>query len=662
MNFFPLPNEPAKRKQRTKTSTVALHREDVPYELFTDEELYAAKSGILVFDLEVYVNYFIAGFRCFNTDKIVYFELWENEKFDTHKLLWVLHNFCIVGFNSNYFDIVLIWLAMQPGITTETLKNVTNFIIKENMRPSDIERMYNFKMGSINHIDLIEVAPLSASLKAYAGRMHARRLQELPFLPESRLSASERLTVRNYNFTDLEDTLLLLKELSPQLELRQTLSKQYGQDLRSKSDAQIAEAVLCGELKQINGYWAKRPTIEPGTVYKYQVPNFIKYSSYMLQRMLKIVANVDFVIADNGQVLEPKEFEQLKAIPIGSSVYRMGIGGLHSTEENVSHVANENTLLVDRDVNSYYPSIILTQGLYPKHLGQNFLNVYRSIVERRLRAKKNKDKVYADSLKIVCNGSFGKLGSKYSSLYSPDLMLQVTISGQLCLLMLIEMLEHNNIPVISGNTDGIIIKCNKNQYTKLNDIIIEWEKITGFETEETRYKAVYSRDVNNFIIVKYKYDEEKKEWTNEIDGCKVKGCYSEKGSALNSRLSKNPDALICSDAVQALFTKNIPIEQTIKSCKDITRFVSVIKVTGGGEKDGIYLGKTVRYYYAKGIQGCINRVANGNKVPKTDGGKPCQDLPPSFPNDIDYERYIQIANDILIEIGYTKVEKQQTFF
>lgn len=386
MKFFDLPNEPAKRKQRTKTSTVALHREDVPYELFTDEELYAAKGGVLVFDVECYPNFWMVGFRCFNTDKIVYFERTETQNLDISKLLFVLHNFTVVGFNSNNYDLPIIWLAMQ-GVDNATLKNVSDFIIKENWRLRDIEIAYKFKAGSINSVDLIEVAPLSASLKAYAARLHALRLQELPFSPETALNPSECVTVRNYNFTDLEDTLLLLRELSPQLELRAALSRQYRQDLRSKSDAQIAEAVLCGEIKQMNGYWAKRPVIDPGTVYKYQVPKFIQYKTPILQRMLETVRNVNFIIAENGQVLEPKEFEQLKALQIGYSVYAMGIGGLHSTEESTSHIADENTLLIDRDVNSYYPSIILTQGLYPKHLGLNFLNVYQSIVERRLRAK-----------------------------------------------------------------------------------------------------------------------------------------------------------------------------------------------------------------------------------------------------------------------------------
>lgn len=661
MKFFDLPNEPAKRKQRTKTSTVALEREEVPFELFTDEELYAAKGGILLCDTECYTNYWLIAFKCYYTNKVIYFERTENQKLDIAKMLFVLHNFTVCGFNSNSYDIPMIWLAMQ-NVDNPTLKNVSDFIIKENWRLRDVESAFKFKAGSINSIDVIEVAPLSASLKAYAARLHAPRLQELPFSPETALSPSECVTVRKYCFTDLEDTLLLLRELSPQLELRAALSQQYRQDLRSKSDAQIAEAVICAGVKDLNGFWAKRPTIEPGTTFRYKIPDFVKFQTPLLQKMLSIVGNADLVIAENGQVLEPKEFEQLKALQVGHSTYTMGIGGLHSTESCVCHVANETTLLIDRDVASYYPSIILNQDLFPKHMGKAFTEVYRSIVHRRLAAKKAKDKVTADSLKITINGGFGKFGSKYSSLYSPDLLMQVTISGQLCLLMLIEMIELAGISVISGNTDGIIIKAPANRYEDLNILISEWERITGFKTEESRYHSVYSRDVNNFIIVKYKYDEELEAWTDEIDGCKVKGCYSEKGSALNSKLSKNPEALICSEAVQALLTKQTPIEETICNCKDITKFVSVIKVTGGGEKDGVYLGKTVRHYYAKGIQGCINRAVNGNKVPNTDGGKPCQDLPPSFPNDVNYERYIEETNKMLVEIGYTKTEKQLKFF
>ena len=36
-----------------------------------------------------------------------------------------------------------------------------------------------------------------------------------------------------------------------------------------------------------------------------------------------------------------------------------------------------------------YPSIILTQGLFPAHLGREFLTVYRTLVDRRIAAKRS---------------------------------------------------------------------------------------------------------------------------------------------------------------------------------------------------------------------------------------------------------------------------------
>src|SRR5665648_505827 len=114
--------------------------------------------------------------------------------------------------------------------------------------------------------------------------------------------------------------------------------------------------------------------------------------------------------------------------------------------------------LIDKDCTSYYPSIILGLRLYPTHMGDCFLEVYETIVNKRLEAKRNKDKVVANALKITINGSFGKLGSKYSNLYAPDLLIQVTLTGQLALLMLIEMIEGIGISIVSGNTDGIVIK------------------------------------------------------------------------------------------------------------------------------------------------------------------------------------------------------------
>lgn len=631
-----------KKRPQQKTFTVPLERTAVQPDYFTDEELYAAKGGIFVFDLEIFPNYFLAAFKCIKTNKVATFELFPGKPvFDQHKLLWVVHNFVLLGFNSNKFDLPILWLALQGG-TLDQLNDAVEQIIVQGAMPRDIERTYGFKQGEINSIDLIEVSPLSASLKTYMGRLNAQRLQDLPYNPNHPLTEVEAEHVKLYCVNDLDGTQILLEELCPQLDLRAAMSKEYGIDLRSKSDAQIAEAVICSEVAKINGRWPKRPKIAPGYSFKYNIPDFVKYKTPELQTMLEMVRNTNFFVKDNGSICCDTTLDGF-IVTVGNTRYRMGFGGLHSCEESSSHVADENTLLIDRDVASYYPNIILNQELYPKHMGTTFLDVYRNIVLRRLAAKKCGNKVVADSLKICVNGSFGKLNSKYSSLYAPDLLIQVTVSGQLCLLLLIEMIELEDIPVVSGNTDGIVIKCPKSKYDMLNAIIHTWEEITNFETEETRYKALYSKDVNNYLAIKE-------------DGAKAKGAYSK------SSLSKNPTSLICVKAVTELIVGNKPIDETIKSCKDISKFVTVRNVKGGAEKNGVYLGKVVRWIYVEKELGTINYVLSGNKVPKSEGAQPLMDLPETFPENIDYNRYIEEAKSILYEIGYLKKVEQARFF
>jgi DNA polymerase elongation subunit (family B) len=608
------------------------------YELFSDQELFESAGGTLVFDCECYINYFIVAFKCHATKRVVYFEDCEGIIINTKKLEWVIHNFCIVGFNSIGYDLPLVAMAMQ-GHRAETLKYASNQIILANRRQSDLEKEFEVVIPHVNHIDLIEVAPLRASLKLYGGRLHTARMQELPIPHDRPLTQLEAKVVKLYCINDLDITGDLLTNLKPHLDLRTQMSYEYRQDLRSKSDAQIAEAVISTELRKINGWFPKKPKIEPGTVYYYQVPQFIQYQSPELQQVLEIVRRAKMIVSDSGSVEMPPEISKLK-IKIGDTTYKMGIGGLHSSESCIAHRADDNNFLIDKDVASYYPAIILNLELYPKHLGKNFLRVYRDIVNRRLKAKREGNKVINESLKITINGSFGKLGNKYSSLYSPDLLIQVTMTGQLALLLLIEMLEYVGISVLSANTDGVLIRCPKDRYNYMEAQVIHWQRVTGFETEETRYNAIYCRDVNNYIAVK------------ENGECKMKGTYTEKGSSGNTVLSKNPEAQICNDAVVAFLSKGTLIEETITACQDVRRFITIRQVKGGAEKSGVYLGKAVRWYYSTEAKGQIDYVTNGNKVPNSDNAMPAMDLPKECPKDLDRDYYINKAKEILNEIGY----------
>lgn len=590
----------------------------------------------LLFDCEVYKNYFLAMFASYKTGRYCYFEKHLGEPMDCTGLEWVVRNFELVTFNGVNYDMCMTALAID-GCDTDQIKEASDRIIVMGDRPQDILKSHKVKTLRVNHVDLIEVAPLRASLKVYGGRLHVPKMQDLPFHPSAVLSSEQKLITRWYCANDLSSTGFLRKALDDELALRKTLSDEYMMDLRSRSDAQIAEHVIAEEVGGLNGQRVQKPTIAIGTEYRYDIPRFIHYQSPVMNWALDRVRNARFVVDHTGSVGMPPELKELE-IKIGVATYRMGIGGLHSSESRKAHYADEHTILEDRDVTSYYPQIILNLGLYPQHLGPNFLRVYRGLVERRIAAKRAGQKKMADSLKIVVNGSFGKLGSQYSIMYAPDLLIQVTVTGQLALLMLIERLELANLQVISANTDGIIIKCPKYRQPEMRDILSGWEADTGFETEGTNYKAVYSKDVNNYIAVLATPKKDEK--------AKTKGAYAPTG------LKKNPTNQIVTDAVIALVVDRKPLEETIRQCSDVRKFVQVRTVKGGAVKDGHYLGKAIRWYYAAGEEGDIIYAANGHSVPRSTGAKPLMDLPTQLPEDIDYERYIKDAEGILKDIAY----------
>jgi hypothetical protein len=609
--------------------------------IFSVHEIASAameRNHELIFDIECYPNYFLVAFYSEKYDRVVYVEMTPDKMLDVDKLRWICENFKLVGFNSRNYDIPIVNIACANADNSD-LQLATDMIIGGNMRPNEVLKHFKIKANNnINTVDLIEVAPLMASLKIYSGRLHSKRMQDLPFPPGSVLSADQITCVRWYCVNDLRNTLDLRNKLNEQIELRETMSLEQGLDLRSKSDAQIAEAIISKQIMKRNGgRYIKRPDIPEGTVYFYKVPSFIKFYSPLMQDVLHTVAMSPFVVNEYGKVGLPDSLRE-KHIQIGATEYTMGIGGLHSCEKKTMHYADKNHILVDRDVTSYYPAIILNLGLYPQHLGPDFLHVYKSIVDRRIAAKVAGDKVVADSLKITINGSFGKFGNRYSSLYSPDLLIQTTITGQLSLLMLIEYLESAGITVVSANTDGLVIKCHRSKEDLMDQIVKYWEGVTRFNTEATYYDALLSRDVNNYIAVKKDAKTE--------DDIKTKGAYSRPG------LSKNPTGEICIDAIEQLLLTGATIESTIRSCTDIRKFVVVRSVKGGAVKDGEYLGKAIRWYYSSKAEGEIVYALSGNKVPKSDGAKPLMDLPDQLPNDIDFERYEKDTFKMLKDCGY----------
>ena len=593
---------------------------------------------MLVLDCEVYTDYFLIMFKNIESGRYASYEMFEGQELHRSRVIQLMKEHTTVSFNGLGYDIHIITAALE-GWPCDAIKRLSDEIIKSNLPAWQVAKNNRLRVShDWDHIDVIDVAPGKAGLKIYGGRMGAKKLQDLPIAPEDSISPEQRVELRRYCKNDLDTTEALYRQLEPAIKLREQIGAQYGGiDLRSKSDAQIAEAVIKYRLHEYTGRTYKPRKVAVGHLCRYEDPKIVSFQSEELQKVFHRILKTGFPVGSNGAVTMP-EWLQKQRIKIGQTDYQMGIGGLHSCEKRQSVVAQDNQILADFDVASYYPSIILKLKLAPQSMGNDFLLIYQDIVTERLQAKARGDKLTADTLKIVINGSFGKLGSMYSALYAPELMIQTTITGQLCLLMLIEWVESVGARVVSANTDGIVVLCDKSREKWLEEAMFDWMLTTSFELERADYRSIHSRDVNNYIAVK-------------PDGkAKRKGVYAE------PVLSKNPDFTIVTDAVATFLSKGAPVEDTIRDSTDVRGFVTVRQVTGGGLWRGEYLGKAVRFYYSTevGADECISYAKNSNKVPRSDGAKPMMELPDTLPGDVDYVRYIEMAHDALKDMGVMK--------
>lgn len=618
-------------------------RSFIQYEEMTDENIYSG-SGDLVFDSECFVNYFLAAFRHVDTGKVIKLV----PPFDARKLSYVLHRYRCIGFNSLKYDIPLLWAAYKNQ-DLKWLKQVSNALVS-GMWYQEVCKEYGIQIFDTPHIDLLEVCPNRGSLKLYGARLHTPRLQELPYDHMSILNDEQKHEVENYCINaDLVTTAIIYKFNKDRLDLREYLGQEYNENLMSKSDAQMAEAIVRREVKKRTGLFPKKPSLTEDYSFQFQIPSYLKFNSPQLNILLNDVASHTFHIDDAARIIRP-DFLKDRTLKLNNLFYEFGIGGLHSKEKNVAYKATEEKQITDKDVASYYPKIISNLKLTPEGLGDIFLDVFNGLTASRLEAKARKQFAKDKGMKIAINGASGKFNSEHSVMFSPRCYVQMTLTGQLSILQLAEMYEEAGIEVISANTDGIVLYHDRRLYGDVNKITQEWEKPTQYPTEEGQYKGYYARDINAYFA--HKSD----------NSVKVKGPYSEVGSQTGTQLDNNPIMLICSDAIKKLLTDGIAIEKTIEGCKDLSRFITVRNVKGGAHWKGEYLGKVIRYYYSKNNHNCINYVLSGNKVADTDGACPCMDWPESFPKNLDFQAYIDKTTDMLYDVAYLKRPTQLKFF
>lgn len=503
--------------------------------------------------------------------------------------------FC--GYNNLHYDNPVInyiieyehVLAEKPVLViTNSIFNLSREITNSGENIEKWKRWkYQVWFDSFDILTMLYSNKLRVGLKEIQVTMQYKNVQEFVCDWSKPLPIEDFDSMIDYNINDIESTSALLDRCKKDIDLRLAIEDEYGVKVLSKDGVNIGMKILTHKYLEKTGltWWDIKDLRSPQAYIplKDVILPFIKYDSPILKSVLDEMKT---------QVVSPGRKGYEKNFVFGGLRYTVGVGGIHSKNDPEIIIPAEDEMLIDIDVASLYPSMLIEYGFYPKHLGPEFLEVYSQIRSERIEAKHNGDKIKDSTLKLALNGLSGNLQNEHNFCYSTFAAMQIRINGQLLLLMLAEKLVELGCRIVQANTDGLFVLLKKSIYDKVNNVCREWEQLTKLTLEEDRFEAMYQYAINDYIAVKEGYTDIRdrflageqivqKKKTGELyksieqiqdDYIKQKGMFITK-----VQLGKGLTPKIIPEAVIKYFVDGIPVEDTIKGCKDIKKFLMAEK-------------------------------------------------------------------------------------
>ena len=410
---------------------------------------------------------------------------------------------------------------------------------------------YMICFDSFDILTMLYSNKLRVGLKEIQVTMQYKNVQEFVADWQADLPENQIDSMIDYNINDVNSTEELLNRCKKDIDLRIAIEDEYGVRVLSKDGVNIGMKILTQKYLEKTGqtWWDIKDLRSPMSVIPLNsvILPFIKYDSPILTRVLNDM---------KSQIVSPGRKGYENKFVFEGLQYSVGVGGIHSVNKPEIIIPKEDEMLIDIDVASLYPSMLIEYEFYPKHLGPEFLEVYKQIKDERIEAKHNGNKVKNETLKLALNGLSGNLQNEHNFCYSPFAVMQIRINGQLLLLMLAEKLTQLGCRIVQANTDGLFVLLKKDVYSKVNNVCREWEQLTRLTLEEERFKAMYQYAINDYFAI------------TEDDKVKEKGMF-----ITTVKLGKGLTPKIIPKAVINFFKNGVSVEETIKGCKDIRDFL-----------------------------------------------------------------------------------------
>ncbi|CAB4127101.1 hypothetical protein UFOVP254_7 [uncultured Caudovirales phage] len=591
-----------------------------------------------IYDIETYPNVFTLAVEHAEAPLKWSFEIsnWRNDSREIVAFLQYLKdtNARMVGFNNLGFDYPVLHTLIRMGRSDAATLYQKAMAIINSQDDGDSKWAHQVNPADrfVPQVDLFKIHHFdnkarATSLKVLEFNMRSDNIEDLPFKVGTTLTRDEVAVLKKYNKHDVSQTKAFYKHTFDMLKFREELTHKYQRDFINHNDTKIGKDYFVMKLEEAGvacyDYSDKgrtpRQTKRPTIALKDAILPWIEFEQPEFNRVLGWLKAQ--VITETKGV-----FTDLTAV-INGFTFVFGLGGIHGSVESEVIESDDEHVIVDLDVTSYYPNLAITNGFHPAHLGKTFVAIYKHLFEQR----KQYPKKSAESamLKLALNGVYGDSNNQFSVFYDPLFTMSITLNGQLLLCLLAEGLMHiPGVRLIQVNTDGLTVRVPRASKWLVDMVRAAWQTRTGLNLEEAVYKRVFIRDVNNYI------------GQYEDGSVKRKGAYEWKAG-----WHQNAGGLVIPKVAEKVLVDDAPIRETVRGWTDLHDFMLRVKVPRSshllwGEER---VQNTTRYYIAK-------------------AGKPLTKVMPPLKNKTEWRRIgvesgwnVQVCNDIkdaVLDVDY----------
>lgn len=513
---------------------------------------------LIVYDFEVFAHDWLVVFK----DQLGAYTSFWNDPENLYDFMNANEEAVFVGFNSKHYDQYIL-KALMAGCTPEEAKEVNDFII-ESGDPGWQHPYLNIAGKPrfwFNNSDLMDDMMKGTSLKSIEGHL-GMSVEEstVDFTYTKKLTEEQRKEVEHYCRHDVDATMELLELRKDYLETKMHLAGMA--DINQIRALNMTDPMLAAAFM---GATAVADIAEDERDYEF--PDRLEY------RFIPTEVLAFFERIWNDEIPDEELFSSKLEIDIGGCPTVYGFGGIHGALPKYKQKATEDTLILNYDVASLYPSLMIEYGYVSRAVPSP--EVFANVRSERFDAKAKGDKKTANALKSPLNKAYGAMLNKYNPMYDPKMARSVCISGQLSITELAVVYSRiEGLQIIQLNTDGIMVSIPKESYRELVAVNDWWQQQTSLVLEEDKIDFIWQKDVNNYVCRK-------------MDGTeKVKGGYLVRGVNPIGAWSVNFNATIVAEALKKYLLDGIPVADTINACDDPYQFQLIAKA--GGKYSRVY--------------------------------------------------------------------------